>query len=46
MDVGREGDKLLKPNPLKVIAQGVAFCSTDVDVPDDQSVLFRVDQVS
>ena len=45
-DVGGQGDKLVEPLPLEEVAQGVGLGGADVDIADDESVLFRVTEVS
>ena len=43
--MGGQGYKLAEPRHLKGFAQEVALSSTDVEITDDQSVLFRVDVI-
>ena len=45
-DVGGQVDKLVEPLPLEEVAQGVGLGGADVDIADDESVLFRVTEVS
>ena len=45
LNVGGQGDKLMEPLPLKVVADGVGLGGTDVNITDDQGVLSRVDEV-
>ena len=44
-DMGGQGDKLAEPFLLEVVAQGIGLGCTDVDVSDDQGVLFGVDHL-
>ena len=45
LDVGGQSDKLMKPLPLKVVAEGVGLGGADIDVTNDQSVFFWVNEV-
>ena len=44
--MGWQGDKLVEPFALKVVAQGVRVGGTDIDIPNDQGVLLVVKDVS
>ena len=43
LDMSGQGYKLAEPCHLKGVAQDVGLSSTDIEVTDNQSVLFRVD---
>ena len=45
-DVSGQGDKLAESLPLKEVAQGVGLGGADIDIADDESVLFWVTEVS
>ena len=44
--MGGQGDELVEPLPLKEVAERIALCGADVDVADDQGVLFWGEEVS
>ena len=45
LNVGGQGDKLMEPLPLKVVADGVGLGGTDVDITNDQDFLSGVNEI-
>ena len=45
LNVGGNGDKLVEPLPLQVVADGVGLGGTNIDIANYQSVPFLVDEV-